>query len=330
MTTTGAPAFRLVDNWEQLPDGFHHQDVPGVAVDSQDRVYLITRGEPRVIVYEPDGRFVTSWGEEIFTPRTHGISVGPDDSIYCVDDGDHTVRKFTPDGRLLLTLGTVGVPSDTGYDGQNLATITHGGPPFNRCTNVAVGPNGNLYVSDGYGNARIHRFSPSGELRHSWGEPGDGPGQFNLPHSVWVHRDGRVFVCDRENDRIQIFTPDGELLTIWTNVTRPGDLYIDAADRVYVGEMAWELGDSSMAGKPWPEARAASVSVRDIEGNVLTQWGGPGPCEPGNFSSPHGLWVDSRGDLYVAEVSQTALSRYGRWRPDCHSLQKFARVPAGA
>ena len=112
---------------------------------------------------------------------------------------------------------------------------------------------------------------------------------------------------------------------MWTNVTRPGDLFIDADDNVYVGEMAWQQGGSSMAGKPTPETRSSQLSVRDIDGNIRTRWGGPDPCEPGSFASPHGLWLDSRGDLYVAEVTHTALSRDGRWHSGCHALQKFAR-----
>jgi DNA-binding beta-propeller fold protein YncE len=319
--------YRLVEGWEQLPPGWSHGDVAGVATDAQDRVYVANRGEHPVIVYDRDGRFLGSWGEGLFT-RPHGISI-TDGVVYCVDDGDHTVRAFSLDGHLRWTLGTAHRPSDTGYRADapaNLRTIERAAGPFHRPTRLAVAPGGELYVADGYGNARIHRFSPDGELLQSWGQPGDQPGQFNLPHSVWVHTDGRVFVCDRENDRIQVFSPTGELLTTWANVTRPGDLYIDREERVYVGEMAWEAGASSLAGRRWPETRASQLSVRDLGGNVLARWGGPDPCAPGSFASPHGLWVDSRGDIYVGEVTQTALSRGGRWHPGCHSLQKFTRV----
>src|SRR6266511_5180299 len=117
MAVTGKLSYRVIESWEQLPPGYVHRDVAGVSHDSHDRVFAITRFDPRVIVYEPDGTFVKSWGEGGFTPRTHGITVGPDEMVYCVDDGDHTVRKFTPDGELLMTLGTSGVASDTGYDG---------------------------------------------------------------------------------------------------------------------------------------------------------------------------------------------------------------------
>jgi NHL repeat len=321
-----AVTFELVPNWEQIPDGFSHGDVAGVATDASDRVYVFNRSEHPVMVYERNGTFVRSWGEGVFT-RPHGITIH-DDVVYCADDTDHTVRVMSLDGAVIRTLGTLNQPSDTGYSPEgptNLRSIRRGGPPFNRPTRLAVAPNGELYVSDGYGNARIHRFSSEGEWLQSWGEPGTEPGEFNLPHSVWVHTDGRVFVCDRENDRIQIFSADGKVESIWTNVTRPGDLFIDAEERVYVGEMAWQAGTTSMAGKPLNETRACQLSVRDIEGNMLSSWGGADPCAPGSFASPHGVWLDSHGDLYVAEVTHTALSRSGRWTPACHALQKFAR-----
>jgi DNA-binding beta-propeller fold protein YncE len=324
---SGELTFELVPNWEQLPAGWSHGDVAGVAVDSQDRVYVFNRSEHPLIVYDSDGRFLRSWGEGIFT-RPHGITIHQD-LVYCADDTDHTLRAFTLDGALLWTLGTPNQPSDTGYSPEgrtNLLSIRRAAGPFNRPTRLAVGPHGDLYVSDGYGNARVHHFSPDRELIRSWGEPGNAPGQFMLPHSIWVHDDGRVFVCDRENDRIQIFDPTGKLLEIWSNVARPGDLLIDTSGRVFVGEMAWDTEETHMDGRPFSTSRVSQVSVRDLQGNVLTSWGGEDPCAPASFSSPHGLCVDSRGSLYVAEVTHTALSRSNRWHSSCHALQKFARV----
>ncbi len=320
-------AYEVVEGWEQLPSGWTHGDVAGVATDGQDRVYVFNRSEHPVIVYERDGRFLGTWGEGVFT-RPHGISI-KNDVVYCADDTDHTVRAFTLDGKLQWTIGTLNQPSDTGYSPEgatNLLSIKRGAGPFNRPTRLSVAPSGDLYVSDGYGNARVHRFSAGHQFLKSWGEPGDGPGEFNLPHSVWVHRDGRVFVCDRENDRVQIFDADGNLQSTWTNVTRPGDLFIDDQDRVFLGEMAWQAGTVTMAGRPIDETRPAQLSIRDLDGRLVTRWGGTDPCAPGNFSSPHGVWVDSHGDVYVAEVTHTALSRDGRWHPGCHSIQKFARV----
>jgi sugar lactone lactonase YvrE len=326
----GTHRYELVENWEQLPPGFTHGDVAGVSTDSRDRVYVFNRSEHPLLVYNRDGSFLQSWGEGVFK-RPHGITIH-DDIVYLADDSDHTVRKFTLDGDLLMTLGTPDQPSDTGYApavSTRLTTIARGAGPFNRPTRLSVSQDGDLYVSDGYGNARIHRFSSKGELLQSWGGPGTGPGEFNLPHSVWAHTDGRVFVCDRENERVQVFGPHGEYLDEWTNMNRPGDLFIDADQNVYIGEMNYWKDHYSLTGFRWPENRLARMTVRDLNGNVLSQFGDDDPdgdpCSAARFTSPHGIWVDSHGDLYVGEVSQTSYEGT-MYRPGCHSLQKFRRV----
>jgi DNA-binding beta-propeller fold protein YncE len=324
MAQASALSYGVVEGWEQLPAGYQHRDVAGVAVDSEDRVYLICRGDHPIIIYTPGGKFLGSWGQGEFTYRTHGITVGPDENLYCTDDGNHTVRKFTPNGKLLMTLGTMNTPSDTGYDGKDTGTVRRPAGPFNRPTNLAVGPKGDLYVSDGYGNCRVHQFSPGGELKRSWGVPGGGPGQFFLPHGIAVAKDGRVFVCDRENDRIQIFSPDGEYLTEWADTQRPTHLVFDAAGRAHVSELWWHTGQTSQRHGPITQARHGRVSVYDGEGRVLARWGSADACAPGSFAAPHGLAVDSRGDVYVAEVTWTFAVSRGLAREDCHTFQKFA------
>jgi DNA-binding beta-propeller fold protein YncE len=328
MTTIGSGdyAFRVAEGWEQLPAGWSHRDVARVAVDSRDRVYVFNRGEHPVIVYEPGGAFVTSWGEGVFA-NPHGITIGPDDRVYCTDAGDHTVRVFTLDGTLLQTLGSPGIASDTGIV-DDYRSITHGGPPFNRPTNLAIAPNGDLYVSDGYGNARVHVFGPAGDHRFSWGEPGTGPGQFNLPHAIAVAADGRVLVADRENSRIQLFSPSGEYLDQWTNVVRPADLVIDPRGNVIVVELSVNLGAWGKQ-PPDPAAAPSRCTVLDPQGHVLTRFGTHEPCAPGSFFAPHGLCLDSRGDLYVGEVTWTAGGRQGAVPESCHTLQKLVRADPG-
>ena len=214
-----------------------------MSTDSHGNVYLFCRGDHPVIVYDRDGHFLHAWGEGQFSYRTHGMHMGKDDSLYLVDDSKHSVYKYTLDGKQLFELGPAETPSDTGgYDGRTPATVTNAGGPFNRPTNLAVAPTGDLFVSDGYGNTRIHRFDASGRLQESWGQPGSGPGEFRVPHSTWVHTDGRVFVCDRENDRIQIFSPSGEYLTAWLDVQRPQDIFIDKDNKVYIGELVYRAG----------------------------------------------------------------------------------------
>ncbi len=324
MTATRELRYHVMAGWEQLPAGFTHLDCVGVGVDSRDTVYLLTRDQPRVLVYRPDGTFVRSWGEDLFTPRTHGLTVAPDDSVYCVDEGNHCVYRFSPTGEVLQTIGRPGVAADTGYDGRSLESI-RGGPPFNRPTNLAVAPGGDLYLTDGYGNCKVHRFSAAGELLQSWGAPGSGPGQFHLPHGVAVAADGRVLVADRENDRLQFFSPDGAFLGQWTDVQRPTNVALDGAGRVYVAELWWRVGQRSPVHGEITTDRPGRVSIFDPEGRVLARWGGPDRCAPGNFVAPHDLCVDSRGDLYVAEVTHTFAGRAGLAPPDCHTFQKFIR-----
>lgn len=340
METFGNGEYRytLVEGWEQLPRGWTHADVAGVATDAEDRVYLFTRLTARVIVYDRDGRSVRSWGEDVFQDRPlaspHGITIGPDGAVWCVDDGNHTVKKFTPDGEPLLTLGNPGMPSDTGYVGPQpgisgstlLGTIRRGGPPFNCPTNLAFAPSGDFYVSDGYGNARVHHFSADGSLIDSWGQPGTGPGQFNLPHGIGVHQDGRVFVADRENDRIQIFSPDGVYLDEWLDVQRPTHLLVGADGVVHVAELWRRVGEVSQRLGPATVNYPGRISVLGRDGGVLARWRGGNPCDPGSLCAPHGLAIDSRGDLYVGEVTHAFAVSRGAVPPDCHTFQKFARV----
>ena len=318
--------YEVIEGWEQLPEGWSFVEVAGVATDSKDRVYAFNRGAHPMIVFDRDGKFLNAWGEGVIT-NAHGIFIGPDDRIYCADNFDHTVRIFTPDGTLLQTLGKKDEPSDTGFKAWSVPVQRAAGP-FNMVTNVALSPEGDLYVVDGYGNARVHKFSAAGELLFSWGEPGRGPGQFNLPHAIAVDRRGRVYVADRENSRVQIFTAEGEYVTAWTHVNRPDDLYIDPDENLFVAELGFQTAimPGGMGAAVPPHAPHAQVSVLTLDGEVQTRFGGEDACAPGNFFAPHGIWADSRGDLYVSEVTYSAGGRQGLVPLDCHSLQKFVRI----
>ena len=231
------------------------------------------------------GNFKGSWGEGDFSYRTHGIYVAPNGTIFCTDDGQHTVRQFTPEGKLLMTMGVLNTPSDSGYDGKNLDSIKRGAGPFNRPTNVAIGLKGDIYISDGYGNSRVHMFSPKGSSSDRGESRGSGPGQFHLPHGIAVAQDGRVFVCDREADRIQIFSPDGEFLNEWTDTQRPTHVIFDSLGRAYVTELAWHEGDKSYSLGPITKGkeRHARMSIFDKDGKVLARWGTPQVTEPGKL-----------------------------------------------
>ena len=299
-----------------------------MAADSEDRVYVFNRGEHPVIVLRPDGAFLGSWGEGVVHSGRTASSSGRMTPSYCTDDSDHTVRKFTPDGRLLLTLGTSGQPSDTGATSIDFRTIRRAGPPFHYPTNLALSRRGGIYVSDGYGNARVHKFTPDGRLLLSWGEPGSGPGQFQLPHGIAVGPRRNVYVADRENSRIQLFTPDGAYLTEWTDVARPCQVFIDGGGHVYVAELGFLRGHVAGHDRAEPGCAGRRVSIFDRRGVLQARWGGGEiPCAAGDFFAPHGIWVDSHGDVYVAEVVMSAGGNRGLVPSDCHALQKFVRDP---
>jgi DNA-binding beta-propeller fold protein YncE len=318
--------YEPVTPWEALPEGWRFVEVAGVAVDSRDRVFLFNRGVHPVIVLDRDGRFLSAWGEGRFV-RPHGILIGPDDTVYCTDDSDHTVKVFTPEGKPLRTLGTSGRPSDTGATCCDFRTITRAGGPFHYPTNVVLAADGSLYVSDGYGNARVHRFAPDGRLVRSWGEPGAGPGQFHVPHGIAVAPDGNVIVADRENSRLQFFDPDGRFLTEWTDVARPSQVVVDGVGNLYVAELGYRAGMWPGTTAPSPDAPGGRVSIFEPSGRLLARWGGGlNPTAPGDFFAPHDIRLDSAGDLYVGEVVWSAGANRGHVSPDCHALQKFARV----
>ncbi|MBW3542140.1 MAG: peptidyl-alpha-hydroxyglycine alpha-amidating lyase family protein [Planctomycetes bacterium] len=322
---SGAHRYRVVPGWPQLPAGWDLVEVAAIATDSRDRVYVFNRGRHPVVVFGPGGEFLHSWGDGLFA-RAHGITIGPDDAVYCVDDFDHTVKKFTTDGRLLLSLGASGRFSDTGATTLDFRTIRSSGPPFNFPTNLALAPNGEVYVTDGYGNARVHRFSPGGELLHSWGEPGRGPGQFQIPHGIAIDSEGRIYVADRENSRIQRFTPDGESLDEWPDIARPCEVFIDPRGAVYVAEVGYRAGMWPGIPAPHPSATGGRISIFDLEGTLLARWGGgDNPCALGDFYAPHDVWVDAQGSVYVSEVTLSAGGNRGLVPRDCHCVQKFVR-----
>jgi DNA-binding beta-propeller fold protein YncE len=267
-----------------------------------------------MVVLDREGNFLRSWGEGVFR-RAHGVHVAPDDTLWLTDDGDHTVRHCTLDGRVLLTLGIPGAPKPY-----------MSGEPFHRCTHTALSPQGDLYVSDGYGNARIHKFAPDGTLLRSWGEPGTDPGQFNIPHNICCDADGWVYVADRENHRVQVFDGNGRFETQWHDMHRPSGLFMERGGqgRFYVGEIGGALPVNYDVPNIGPR-----VSIYSHRGERLARLGDRlAGLEPGQFVSPHGLAVDSRGDIYVGEVSYTNWGNRYKGEPlppGLRSLQKLVK-----
>lgn len=294
MTIVGNGDFRyeIVEGWGHLSEDVTLDDVAAIAVDDKDRVYLFTRGDHPIIVLDCDGNVLRTWGHGVFT-RAHGIHLAPDGNVYCTDDGDHTVRKCSPTGEVLLQIGIPGRPSPRMSN-----------RPFNRCTHTALSPNGDIYVSDGYANACVHKFTPEGRLLRTWGESGAAPGQFYLPHNLVCDEDGWVYVADRENHRIQVFDGDGRHEAQWHNLHRPCALCMGGAydDLFYVGQLGPII--SFTADFPNLGPRLTVLNGQGVQQASIDL--GPPGIGPGRMVAPHGIAVDSRGDIYIGEVSHTA------------------------
>jgi sugar lactone lactonase YvrE len=305
----GEYQFEHVEGW---PKEAINGAVADATVDSQGRIYAGVRnpkpdgsvsnilgGVGHVLVLARDGNAVGNWGDIFSSP--HGIWVNKNDEIFLADTGNHTVTKHAPNGELLLTLGTKGQPGAPGE-------------PFNMPTHAVQGPDGDIFVSDGYGQNRIHRFSASGQHKLTFGSGdsvfipkrfgigpangtvGDGPGQFNVPHDLLIVDDSRLYVMDRENGRWQVFTLEGELLSICTGVHHPNRVALDAEGTFHIGG-------------------AVGIEIRKPDGAFIGSWGEKGNA-PGQFvnGSVHGAWMDSEGSLYTAEAGVN------------NRLQKFKRV----
>jgi len=274
--------------WGRLPDGVSDWGVvPAVVVDSEDRVYVHRRAHPSVVVYDRHGEILTTWGER-FEAGAHGLHLEKEadgeEYLYFTDTKIHSVVKCTLDGRELWTLGS-GPLVD--------------GAPFNRPTDISLTPEGDFYISDGYGNRLVHHFDKDRKLIRSWGEEGTGPGQFVLVHDVWFDTRGgqrRLWVADRTNNRIEIFTPEGEFVEEKTGFRRPNGMWVDAAGFMYVAELD------------------ARVTILDPQDQVIGHIGGDPERVPGKLLKPHAIWGDSQGSLYVSEVEDGA------------RIQKFTRA----
>jgi len=288
-TSGSMRSYEYDPSWGKLPEGVSAWGVvPAVVVDSQDRVYVHRRAARPVVVYSREGEILSIWGDQ-FEKGAHGLHIRQEldgEYLYFTDVARHCVVKCTLDGREIWTLGT---PGQKGAEGE----------PFNRPTDVAFTPEGDFYVSDGYGNSRVHHYDPDRKLIRSWGEPGSGPGQFNLVHDVWFdtrREQRRLWVCDRMNHRIQIFSPEGEFVEEKTGFRRPNGIWVDPEGYVYVAELD------------------ARVTILDPNDQVVGTIGGEPDPSPGGLLKPHAIWGDSRGDLYVAEVEDGA------------RIQKFTRA----
>jgi DNA-binding beta-propeller fold protein YncE len=268
----------LDPDWPRLPAGWTFEETPGVAVDSREHVFVFHRGPHPIIEFDPEGNFVRSWGDGVFV-RPHALKFDPQGNLWAVDDQGHVVVQMDALGRVRMVLGrknTKGETKDT----------------FNRPTDVAFAPNGDFYVADGYGNSRVVKFTREGAFVTAWGRRGSGEGEFNLPHAVAVDRQGRVYVGDRENYRMQIFDANGKFLTQWKHVGSPWGVAITGDESLFLCD-----GHNNR------------ILKLNLQGEVLGVLGAPGKL-PGLLDYSHHLAVGPSGSVYVAEIKNWRVQKF--------------------
>ena len=309
---SGEFIYECDESWaREAKERLHIGVVAGVSVDAEDNVYVLARSNPPAIVLNRKGEVLETFGAGLFG-RAHGMFRDRDGSLFGVDDARHAVFKFNAKREVVMTLGTPDRASDTGY-GEDHKTVERAAGPFNRPTRLVTDDRGNIYVTDGYGNARVHKFDAQGRLLLSWGEPGAGPGQFNLPHGIGISPDNRtLYVADRQNFRVQLFTTEGEPLASWGDFHRPSDIWVDRSGLIYVSENKRCSGFG-----PAP----SRVSIVAPGGEILARLGGGAEeySEASGFFSAHGVAVDSEGSIYVGNVGQN-------WPKGASGLFRYVRV----
>jgi DNA-binding beta-propeller fold protein YncE len=274
--------YQVVPGWPEWPADMQFGHVTGVAADRNDHIYVFFnellppgREEPnfgQVAVFDRHGKFLRTFGKQQ-VKSAHGLRLDGDQNVWVTDIGHHLVMKFSPEGQFLLQLGKADQPGD-------------GPDQFNKPTDIAFAPSGEFYVSDGYGNSRVVKFSKEGKYLKEWGKRGEGPqagpGEFHVPHSICFDS-GRVYVADRQNYRIQIFDAEGQYLTQWRDGGMPFGLTF-IGERLFVADGA----------QNW-------ITVFDKGGKALGRFGSDG-TGPGQFRMAHAVCADSQGAIYVADA----------------------------
>jgi len=332
-TPTKDTRYEAVAGWAKIPHGLFLREATSVAVDDDDNVYVFCRGNMPVMVFDSDGNMIDGWGTddpysgtvEAIDPYgnatvswpgnrfmlAHAITIDHQGNLWLVDVIGSKIYKTTKQGEELMVLGS------------GVASVAQGGEPFNRPTDVTIDPaSGDIFVSDGYGNSRVHCFDGAGNHKLSWGEPGSDDGQFSLPHNIAMFGDDGVIVCDRENHRVQTFSLEGEHRKTWHVHHAVAVFTGRGADKgVYVAEQGPPAGQKGVPNL------GHRVSIYSLEGELITRIGRPLPGEaPDQFLWPHSLAVDSHGDIYVAEVSYAEVGRNEKPPREMVSLRKWRRT----
>ena len=267
--------YKVDANWARLPAGTTwNGNTSWITADGKGQVVVLVRTAPYFRVFTRDGAFVKAFGDAGLFESAHSVTIDAQGALWVTDSAAHVVHKFSPDGRLLLTLGKKGVAGDN--TSRDL---------FNQPNHVALAPNGDIYVSDGYVNARVVHFSKAGQfVRIIGGVKGSQPGQLQLPHGVALDSKGRILVNDSDNQRVSVFDKEGSFVEAWPYPSR-GGIAVAADDTVYVSDVNAGIVNVLKNGK-----RINSASA----------------------DRAHGMDVDTDGSIYVSGASRMTVMKITR------------------
>jgi sugar lactone lactonase YvrE len=301
--TTPEIAFDSAPNFFKLPPGLYMGEGVGVATNSKGHVFVYTRsGETRLFEFDQTGTFVKEFGAGSYGMSfAHAVRVDKDDNVWAVDEGTNIITKFSPDAKILMVLGKRPDPL------EQLSLIPGGGQysgankpySFHRETDVAWDPQGNIFVTDGYGDSRVVKYDKTGRFIKSVGTRGSGPMQFSTPHALAVDAKGLVYVADRGNSRIHVLDNDLNAKAMYDNVGAPWAVCISQGPHQYLYS-----SNSFPTGNNFDQASmTGEVYKMELDGTILGRFGKAGHAFK-EFSSIHQMDCRNPDEVYVAEITQ--------------------------
>jgi hypothetical protein len=295
-------SYESVPNFLKLPPGTYFGETVGVATNSKGHVFVYTRSyDTRLFEFDQTGKFIKEIGEGSYGfAFAHAVRVDKQDNIWAVDEGTNMVIKFSPEGKVLMVLGhrpeSGEVPVAAGFGVTPPAAEPY---TFNRQTDVTFDAQGDIFVSDGYGNSRVVKYDKNGRFIASVGSHGSEPGQLNIPHTIAADANGNIYVGDRTNSRIQVFDNDLKLKTAFDKVGAPWAVCITPGPHQYL----YSSNSNPDSNNADIMAVTGEVYKMELDGTILGKFGKPG-TELGNFRTIHEMDCRSENEIYTAEINR--------------------------